>query len=84
MNYRVVYCISDTRKRQAIERYLLSSGFKPLLPFSSMMITLQEPFAELKRKLKKLRNAYLLSPEDRFVVLRVNETGKEVEQLGEV
>ena len=84
MNYRIVYCISDSRKRQAIERYLLSAGFKPLLPFSSMMITLQEPFTELKRKLKKLRNAYMLPPHDRFVVLRVDEQGKKEEEVGVV
>lgn len=82
MNYRIIYSISDSRKRQAIERYLLSAGFKPLLPFSSMAITLHEPFTVLKRKLKKLRNAYLLSPQDCFIVLRLNETGKEEEEVG--
>lgn len=84
MNYRIIYSISDTRKRQAIERQLLLAGFQPLLPFSSMKITLHEPINVLKRKLKKLRNAYLLSPQDTFVVIRVNETGKEEEEVGVV
>jgi hypothetical protein len=82
MTYRIIYSISDSHKRQSIERYLLSSGFKPLLPFSSMAITLREPLSELRRKLKKLRNAYLLPPEDRFVVLRIDETGKDEEEVG--
>ena len=69
MKYRIVYSITDSKKRQSIETYLCSVGFRPQLPFSSMTATLEDSISELKRKLKKLRNACLLSPKDTLVLI---------------
>lgn len=69
MTYKIVYNINDSKKRQSIETYLTSVGFQPQMPFSSMTATLEESVPELKRKLKKLRNACLLSPKDTLMLI---------------
>lgn len=69
MTYKIVYSINDSKKRQSIETYLTSVGFQPQMPFSSMSATLEEPVSELKRKLKKLRSACMLSPKDTLTLI---------------
>lgn len=77
MKYRIIYSIADSTKRRTIENYLTAAGFQPMLPFSSMTATLELPLAELRRKLKKLRNALLLSKNDSLVLI-VESGEKEV------
>lgn len=69
MQYRIVYNIADSAKRRSIENFLTATGFQPQMPFSSMSATLELPLAELRRKLKKLRNACLLSKHDSLVLI---------------
>jgi hypothetical protein len=73
MQYRIIYSISDSSKRSSIERFLTATGFRPHLPFSSMTATLELPLAELRRKLKKLRHACLLSKHDSLVLIVESE-----------
>lgn len=73
MQYRIIYNISDSAKRTSIERFLAATGFRPHHPFSSMTATLELPLTELRRRLKKLRNACLLSRNDSLVLIVESE-----------
>lgn len=77
MKYRIVYNIADSRKRKSIETYLAAAGFQPQFPFTSMTATLEISCSEIRRKLKKLRNACLLTQRDSLVLIFENGSRKE-------
>jgi hypothetical protein len=79
MKYKIIYSISDSAKRKTIENYLASAGFEPQLPFSSMTATLEVQPSELKRNLKKLKCACMLSKTDTFTL--ISEAGNRQEEF---